>query len=161
MGSVTCGQVVLGYMGRQAEQAMESKVVSRNSSMTSILVPPFMFLLWLSSVMSCNLKDKEILSSPHLVWVMCFIIATKKPYEGSMHVGSIHVGSTREGSMRRGSTHVDSTHVDSMHVDSMHVEVRQHLEGVDSLPYLGPELTSSALVTGTFYLMSHLTSTGV
>ena len=36
MGGVTCGQVVLGYMGRPVEQAMESKVVSRDSSMTSI-----------------------------------------------------------------------------------------------------------------------------
>ena len=85
---------------------------------------------------------------------------------GSMHVGSTHVGSRHEGSMHVDSTYGDSTyvgsiHVDSTHVGSTHVEVIQHLEGVDSLPYLGPDLTSSALLTGTFYLMSHLTSTGV
>lgn len=82
-----------------------------------------------------------------------FYHSNKKAYEGSKHEGSTHGDSIYVGSMHVGSIRVGGTHVDSTHVGSMHVEVRQHLEGVDSLPYLGPELTSSALLTGTFFLL--------
>lgn len=39
----------------------------------------------------------------------------------------------------------------------MHVQVWHHFVGTDSPHYRGAELMSTALLTGTLYLLSHLT----
>lgn len=80
MGGVIPGQIGLGYVGNQAEQALGSKSLSYSSVVSALAHVcrfPSELLHWLPSVRDHNLTMQQILTSPKWVLIVGFITATR------------------------------------------------------------------------------------